>query len=98
MFDVPHGLANAMLLEPVLRSHRPHVDEALASLGGGDPEPWFERLRALPDRLGIPPFAALGVDPAAFAEVARRAVRNGSHASNPRPLDESGYRAILESL
>ena len=32
LFDVAHGLANAILLTPVLRSHRPHVDVRLAAL------------------------------------------------------------------
>lgn len=98
MFDVPHGLANAMLLEPVLRSHRPHIDDAVASLGGGDPEPWFQQLRTLPKRLGIPPFPDLGLDPASFPQVARRAVENGSNGSNPRPMGESDYLDLLNAL
>lgn len=34
LFDHPHGLLNAMLLEPVLQYHRPHIDERLAQLCG----------------------------------------------------------------
>lgn len=34
LFDHPHGLLNAILLEPVLQYHRPHIDERLAQLCG----------------------------------------------------------------
>ncbi len=34
LFDHPHGLLNAILLEPVLEYHRPHIDQRLAQLCG----------------------------------------------------------------
>lgn len=35
MFDVPHGLANAVLLRPMLEANRPIIDNRLASLAAG---------------------------------------------------------------
>ncbi|MEL7061876.1 MAG: iron-containing alcohol dehydrogenase [Acidobacteriota bacterium] len=108
--DTPHGLTNAVLLAPVLRSHRPWIDDRLAQLDsavlGGEPRASVEEradrfLAALDELLGrleIPPFAALEVDPGDFNAIAARAVRNGSNRSNPRPMSGASYRALLDDV
>ncbi len=110
LYDVPHGLANAVLLGPVLRAHGASVEARLASLeravtgGPGEAGPATAAARVLDavDRLtadlGTPVFADLGVAPADFTEIARRAVANGSNGSNPRPMGEREYLEILERL
>ncbi len=105
-FDVPHGLANAVLLLPVFEAHGASVAPRLAELamrlfpGDGEdavaaPARFLARLRALLRAVAIPGFASLGVPASADAELATMAVANGSNGSNPRPMREADYRVIL---
>jgi alcohol dehydrogenase len=106
LYDVPHGVTNAILLEPVLRHHRPVIDERLADLdlmlcppgGEGSADHFFEALAGLRRRLGIPAFASLNVPRDGYEEVAAIAVRNNSNGSNPQPMGARDYLKILESL
>ena len=110
LYDVPHGLANAVLLAPVLRAHGASVEARLASLervvaaDGRSAAPGaaaarvLDALDALVSDLDTPSFASLDVPEADFPEIARRAVANGSNASNPRPMGEREYLEILERL
>lgn len=114
LYDVPHGLANAMLLAPILSYNRPWIDERLAALlGVVDPvhaetaqgasvaeraDAFLERLRGLLDTLAIPPFRELDIPHDDFDRVARLAEENGSNTSNPRPMAAADYRAVLDNL
>ena len=109
MFDVPHGLANAMLLVPVLRYQREAMVDRLDRLMrrvapgfAGDREAgataFLAGLEALGSRLGIPPFAALDIPSEAFDQVAEKAEANGSNPSNPMPLAAEDYLHILRAL
>ncbi len=110
LYDVPHGLANAVLLAPVLRAHGASVEARLAGLvrvvagdgtGAGPVAAAARVLDALDELaadLGTPAFGSLGVPEQDFPEIARRAVANGSNASNPRPMGEREYLELLERL
>ena len=114
LYDVPHGLANAILLEPVMRHHRDAALEKLAWLdrslrstvaGPADDLPQAERadrflddLGTLCRRLKVPPFTSFDIDSADFERIAAAAVRNGSNRSNPQPMSPTSYKTILESL
>lgn len=110
LYDVPHGLANAVLLEPVLAAHGASVEGKLADLEraatgestsaspGEAAERVLAAIGALVSDLGTPGFGDLGVLETDFQEIARRAVANGSNASNPRLMGEREYLAILERL
>ncbi len=111
LFDVPHGLANAILLSPVLRYHRPHIEKRLAELEAlvdpaGDPRvpaPWragsfLDRIDGLTNRLATPPFSSFDVPTSDYPTVAEQAIRNGSNDSNPQPMAEDDYLEILRSL
>ena len=109
LYDVPHGLANAVLLVPVMASHRPFVDSRLAALErrinphcaadtADAASAFLERLRVFVQRLEIPQYGALGVPTDDHSAIARAAVANGSNDSNPRVMDEAAYCAILDSL
>ncbi|MEM8930823.1 MAG: iron-containing alcohol dehydrogenase [Acidobacteriota bacterium] len=110
LYDVPHGLANAVLLGPVMRYHRPIAADRLAAL---DRAVFPERASAPTDecadhildaidelcrRVDIPAYDTLGVQLDDYAQLAETAVRNGSNRSNPQPMSPSSYREILESL
>ena len=104
--DVPHGLANAILLEPVLRYHLPHIEDRLAELGPViDPgarrhtgSSVLARIRDLVAALPIPAFSSLGFEPDDFLQIAVGAVANGSNESNPQPMGEADYLEILRGL
>jgi len=110
-WDVAHGLANAVLLAPVLRHHLPAIEDKLARLAqpaGLDlppTAPAAERASAfigavskLTADVSIPSFDSLGIPKKEFDWIAERAVENNSNGSNPRPMDASAYRRILDSL
>jgi len=109
-WDLPHGLLNAVLLAPVLRSHLPVLRDRLAPLdarlpGGtasSDPAERAERvllsIEALAAAVGIPPFADLNIPEKEHPWIAKRAAENGSNPSNPRPMGPPEYLEILRSL
>jgi alcohol dehydrogenase len=109
-WDTPHGLANAVLLAPVLRSHFPAIEKRLAALestlpGGptvADDEERAERflvsVEALVRALRTPSFADLGIPRADYPWIAKRAAQNGSNAANPRPMGAEEYLALLSGL
>lgn len=109
-WDLPHGLVNAVLLAPVLRSHLPVLRDRLAPLdarlpGGtasADPAERAERvllsIEALAAAVGIPLFAELGIPEKDHPWIAKRAAENGSNPSNPRPMGPAEYLEILGSL
>ncbi|MEZ4699877.1 MAG: iron-containing alcohol dehydrogenase [Rhodothermales bacterium] len=106
LWDVPHGLANAILLAPVMRYHLPHIEPKLARLealveperAGATGERFIERLETLVSDLGIPPFSSLHIPSGAYAQVAEAAEANNSNASNPQPMDANAYLHILRHL
>ncbi len=109
-WDTPHGLANAVLLAPVLRSHGDSIAPRLAVLEatlpggptGADDRERAERflvsVEALVRTLHTPEFADLGIPPADYPWIAKRAAQNGSNASNPRPMGAPEYLALLSGL
>ena len=110
-YDIPHGLANAVLLAPVLNYHRPFIHERLGELyrllpTDGPASDSFEspahafldRLARLCAAVAVPPFSRLDVPPHDYDRIARAAVANGSNGSNPQPMGVGNYRIILDSL
>jgi alcohol dehydrogenase len=109
-WDTPHGLANAVLLAPVLRSHGDSIEPKLAvleaTLPGGPTgandreraERFLVSVEALVRTLHTPDFADLGIPPADHPWIAKRAAQNGSNASNPRPMGAPEYLALLSGL
>ena len=108
--DIPHGLANAMLLPVVLRYQLSHIRRRLGSLwevighshslksstGEDSAELFLSALDELLSTVNIPVFASLAVDPDTFPQVAKMAEANGSNASSPRPMQAVDYVLILE--
>lgn len=109
LFDVPHGLANALLLAPVMQFHRPCIAARLARLHSlvepqqllDDSEgsmAMIEALRQLAVKVGIPDFASLNIPLDQYQEIARRATQNNSNGSNPQPMIPEAYEKILNDL
>jgi alcohol dehydrogenase len=107
-FDLPHGLANAVLLAPVVRSHLPVCADRLATLeaalppgsgnGGQGAEGVLQAIDDLVRDLGIPRFRDLGIPAEAHPWIAERAAQNGSNPSNPREMGPAEYLELLSSL
>lgn len=105
LFDVPHGLANALLLAPVMRYHAPVIAGRLARLEGlvnpsGPAEGglFLERLERLAVRLEMPAFSTLHIPSGAYTTIATAAEANNSNGSNPQPMDAAAYLTILRGL
>ncbi len=107
--DVPHGVANSIFLPEVLAYNMPACMEKMADLakktGIGPAETsdealalsFISEIRSLSKRLGIPSFRDLNIPMDQMDTIARMSFANNSNPSNPRDLDESDYRIILEN-
>jgi alcohol dehydrogenase len=109
-WDVPHGLANALLLEPVMRYHLPVVAPTLARLApaagvaearaddDARAEAVLQAVARLARDVDIPPFASLGIGAEHFDWIAAEAEANGSNAANPQAMTAARYREVLDAL
>lgn len=95
-YDVPHGLANAVLLGPVTRYNLPACRAKLATLGESA-EAVIQAIEDLVRDLEIPGFRKLGIPEEDFAWIADRATQNGSNPSNPREMGSAEYLELLRS-
>jgi 4-hydroxybutyrate dehydrogenase len=96
-----HGTLNAVLLPPVLRFNASHVGDKYERLGaamglgaGTDLAGFVEDLNA---RIGLPgSLHEMGVPASSVPEMALKAERDHSTATNPRPTTAADYAALLE--
>lgn len=104
-WDVPHGLANAVLLAPVTRFNLPAAARKLATLesalppgSGTGAEGVLQAIEELVRNLEIPHFQELGISPEDYPWIAERATRNGSNPSNAREMGVEEYLEVLREL
>lgn len=100
--DLPHGLLNAVLLEPVLRYQIDAIRERLARLdaatgGSGTADAFLDRVARLVSRVRLPTFSDLKLDAGLFPAIAGLSEKNGSNASNLMDLKADDYLAMLRS-
>ncbi len=105
LFDIPHGVANAVFLAPVLEFLAPAAREKLAlmaKLAGLTKEVaeegagvFIKKIKELTREVAIPSLRDLGVTEVDFPEIARRSAANNSNPSNPLPMGEEEYMHIL---
>jgi hypothetical protein len=97
-----HGTLNAVLMPAVMRANSAAIGpqkmirlrRALGIADDADIPAYFADLNR---RLGMPcGLGELGVQPAEFESVARQAMTDHCHATNPRTLDVPGYIALLQ--
>jgi 4-hydroxybutyrate dehydrogenase len=97
-----HGTLNAVVLPPVLRFNASHVGDKYERLAaatgleaGTDLAAFVEDLNA---RIGLPgSLREMGVPTSSIPEMARKAERDHSTATNPRPTTSADYAALLEN-
>ena len=91
VYDLHHGLANALMLRAALEFNQPVVTEQLAILAttvGAAPTAtgFLDWLETLKEALGLPPsLKAVGVTARDLERLADVAIHDGCHLLNPRP-------------
>lgn len=99
--DLHHGLANALMIEPVMRFNLEAAPDKFAELarvtGAGSGEafvPWLARLKA---EIGIGKgLAAYGVQRDAIPRLVDVALRDNCHRTNPRPCRREDFERFFE--
>ncbi len=107
MYDLPHGMCNAIFLPYVMEYNMPfcmsryaRIARAMGAVFETEEEGAMEavrRVKALTKEVGLPSFASLHVSEDAFDALAEMSVQNGSNASNPRPMEKEDYLNILRT-
>ncbi|MEJ2025866.1 MAG: iron-containing alcohol dehydrogenase, partial [Deltaproteobacteria bacterium] len=106
LYDIPHGVANALFLPYVMRVNLPvctnryaRIAEAVGMVSHDAmdaAERLVDEVHELSRRLHIPHFADLNIDPQEFERIARYSYQNNSNDSNPRVLTQEDYLTILK--
>jgi alcohol dehydrogenase class IV len=99
--DLHHGLANALMLEPVMRFNletaRAKFAELAHVVGAGNAEdfvPWLMRLKR---EIGIAPsLSAVGVKPTQLSALVDIAEKDICHQTNPRPCTRADFTRFFE--
>jgi hypothetical protein len=99
--DLHHGLANALMIEPVMSYNREAVPHKFAELAHavGVPSvsnfvPWLAQLK---HRIGIPPGLALvGVKREHFPRLVEVATADLCHQTNPRPCEAADFARFFD--
>jgi alcohol dehydrogenase class IV len=99
--DLHHGLANALMLEPVMRFNLDIAHAKFAELahvvGAGDAEdfvPWLMRLKR---EIGIAPsLSAVGVQRTQIPALVNIAEKDICHQTNPRPCTRDDFTRFFE--
>lgn len=99
--DLHHGLANALMIEPVLRFNLEAVPAKFAELahvaGAGSAEEFVPWLAKLKRQIGIAPnLAAVGVKREQIARLVEIAERDICHQTNPRPCTRDDFARFFE--
>ena len=98
--DLHHGLANALMIEPVMTYNReavPHKFAELAHVVGVSSVsgfvPWLANLK---HRIGIPPgLAVAGVKREQFPRLVEIATQDICHQTNPRPCEAADFERFF---
>ena len=99
--DLHHGLANALMIEPVMSFNQESVpqkfDELARVVGAGSGTafvPWLARLK---QQIGLPAgLKAAGVKRTHFDKLVEIALADGCHATNPRVCTADDFRRFFE--
>jgi len=99
--DLHHGLANALMIEPVLRFNQEAVPAKFAELahvvGAGTGAEFVTWLARLKREIGIAPgLAAVGVKREQFGKLVEVAEKDICHQTNPRPCTREDFARFFE--
>ncbi|MDO5110991.1 MAG: iron-containing alcohol dehydrogenase [Clostridia bacterium] len=107
LYDLPHGVCNAIFLPYVMEYNMDYCRERYARLGRAmglsfssaeeGATAAVDAVKRLCADVQLPSFKSLGIDTADFDAIAQMSVANISTASNPRPMEKSDYLNVLRS-
>ncbi|MGD8537682.1 MAG: iron-containing alcohol dehydrogenase [Candidatus Aminicenantes bacterium] len=105
LYDIAHGVANAVLLPYVMEYNLPVSTKkyaGIARIAGIDVEndkeaahALIQKVKELASTLNIPSFKDLGIMESDFPEIAQKSFANNSNPSNPRDIATQDYVDIL---
>jgi alcohol dehydrogenase len=105
LYDIAHGVANAVLLPYVMEYNLPVSKKKFAEvarIGGIDIEDdgeaahsLIQKVKNLSLALNIPSFKELDIQESDFPEIATKSFENNSNPSNPREVTTQDYLDIL---
>ena len=106
MYDLPHGVCNAIFLPHVMEYNREHCERRYARIAkamglsfGSEREgakAAVAAVKQLARDVKLPSFDSLNVNPADYSKIALASAKNISTESNPRPMSESDYMEVLK--
>jgi hypothetical protein len=99
--DLHHGLANALMIEPVMRFNQEAVPVKFAELahavGAGSGEGFVPWLAKLKHDIGIAPgLSAVGVKREQIGRLVEVAEKDICHQTNPRPCKAADFARFFE--
>ena len=99
--DLHHGLANALMIEPVMRFNQETVSAKFAELahavGAGSGEAFVPWLAKLKQQIGIAPnLSAVGVKREQIGRLVEVAAKDICHQTNPRPCKREDFARFFE--
>jgi alcohol dehydrogenase class IV len=99
--DLHHGLANALMLEPVMRFNLEAAEGKFAELahavGAAGPQDFIRWLAELKRTIGIAPsLSAVGVRQEQIAPMVDIAEKDTCHQTNPRPVTRADFARFFE--
>lgn len=105
LYDIAHGVTNAVLLPYIMEYNLPVSTRKyakIARIAAIDVEDDAEAAQALIQKvynlsraLNIPSFQHLGIEERDFPEIAQKSFQNNSNASNPRDVSPKDYMDML---
>lgn len=114
MYDLPHGVCNAVFLSAATAYNREYCNERLDRLaraagvtagvaasdrdGDGAADGFVRYLADIAETVELPRFRDLGVSQEDFPAIAEAAAANGSNAGNPRPMKKEDYLTLLAAV
>ncbi|MDR0796098.1 MAG: iron-containing alcohol dehydrogenase, partial [Tannerella sp.] len=101
VYDLPHGVCNAIFLPYVMEYNLDYCRDRYARVARAmgfnfdsvetGARLAVDHIKQLTDDVRLPAFSSLPVDPIKFGLIAEMSYKNGSNASNPRPMTQADY-------
>ena len=101
MYDLPHGMCNAIFLPYMMEYNMNYCMRQYARIAramglDGVAQVAVSAVKQLAKDVNLPSFSSLNVGVADYMEIALSSVKNLSNASNPRPMTEHDYMTVLK--
>jgi len=107
VYDLPHGMCNAIFLPYVMDYNMDYCQEKYARVARAmgltfqtveeGAKAAVEAVKQLCRDVGLPSFRTLSVSEESFDQIAEMSARNISTDSNPRPMSKDDYMAVLKN-